>query len=119
MSQYFIAGRPINLGFCGYSPTFDLTSRYNLEITATLIQNGQEVTSTTNQVTLSAETMVTSVASALNVFGFEVTPDGLINGVDVGPNDAIKFEIKRTTASMDEDVELTRLLKDTFELSFA
>lgn len=119
MSQYFIAGRPIKLGFNGYTPTFDLTSKYKVQVKVTLVKNGVEVTNTVNQVTLSQETTVTAVASALKVFSFDISTDGKINGVDVAPNDALNIEIKRIDASANEDVALLRLLKQTFELSFA
>lgn len=119
MSQYFIAGRPIKVGFNGYTPTNNLTSKYKLQVKVTLVKNGVEVTNTVNQVTLSQETTVTAVASALKVFSFDISTDGKINGVDVAPNDALNIEIKRIDASANEDVALLRLLKQTFELSFA
>lgn len=121
MSQYFILGRPIVLGFCSYSTTFDVTSLYKLLVTATLVKNGQEVSSVVNQMLMNDETTVTAVASALKVHSLEITPDGEINGIAVDPNDGIKLEIKRVDASVpaNEDLALTRILKQTAELSFA
>lgn len=119
MSQYFIPGRPIVLGFCSYSPTFDVTSKYKLQVTVTLVKNGQEVSTVVNQVIINNETTVTAVASALKVHNLTLSADGTINAVAVDPNDGLKLEIKRIDASANEDVSLTRILKQTAELSFA
>lgn len=119
MSQYFIAGRPIKLGFSGYSPTADNTSKHRFQITFTLIREGLPVTDTTYQDSIIAETNLINIVDNFNSFNLQLTSDGTIVGEDVQPGDAISIEIKRVDASSDEDPELVRLHKQTFELSFA
>lgn len=119
MSAYFIPGAPIKLGFTGYSPTADSTSKYNVRVKATLVKDGEEVTSTVNEFTIDAETTVGAVVSAAKAFSFIISADGTINLVAVAANDLIILEITRIDASGNEDMNLLRLYKQTFELSFA
>lgn len=119
MSQYMIAGRPIKLGFSGYSPTADNTSKHRFQITFTLIREGLPVTDTTYQDSIIAETNLINIVDNFTSFNLQLTSDGTIVGEDVQPEDAISIEIKRVDASSDEDPELVRLHKQTFELSFA
>jgi len=119
MSAYFIPGAPIKLGFTGYSPTANSTSKYNVRVKATLVKDGEEVTSTVNEFTIDAETTVGAVVSAAKAFSFIISADGTINLVAVAANDLIILEITRIDASGNEDMNLLRLYKQTFELSFA